>query len=113
MRDCTEIFSESGEHIATIGFNESYGLWQIAVVQREEMEFFCPSKEVAFAAWQEACPNRAFLIRLEIGRMRDSLMKSFVSEIKGFIRFGSLTRPGGSYALDYFRCFAAFVAVGF
>ena len=49
-RDCTEMFNESGEHIATIGFNESYGLWQIVVVQRKEMEFFCPSKEVAFAA---------------------------------------------------------------
>jgi hypothetical protein len=24
MRDCTEMFTESGEHIATIGFNESY-----------------------------------------------------------------------------------------
>ena len=28
LRDCTEMFNESGEHIATIGFNESYGLWQ-------------------------------------------------------------------------------------
>jgi hypothetical protein len=51
-RDCTEMFNESDEHIATIGFNESYGLWQIVVVQRKEMEFFCPSKEVAFAAWR-------------------------------------------------------------
>jgi hypothetical protein len=34
MRDCTEMFNRSGEHIATIGFNESYGLWQIVVVQR-------------------------------------------------------------------------------
>ena len=50
MRDCTEMFNESGEHIATIGFSESYGLWQIVAVQRKEMEFFCPSKEVAFAA---------------------------------------------------------------
>jgi hypothetical protein len=53
MRDCTEMFNESGEHIATIGFNESYGLWQIVIVQRKEMEFFCPSKEVAFAAWHD------------------------------------------------------------
>jgi hypothetical protein len=52
MRDCTEMFNVSGEHIATIGFNESYGLWQIVVVQRKEMDFFCPSKEVAFAAWR-------------------------------------------------------------
>ncbi len=50
MRDCTEMFNESGEHIATMGFNESYGLWQIVIVQRKEMEFFCPTKEVAFAA---------------------------------------------------------------
>jgi hypothetical protein len=30
--------------IATIGFNESYGLWQIVIVQRKEMEFFCPTQ---------------------------------------------------------------------
>lgn len=53
MRDCTEMFTQSGEHIATIGFNKSYGLWQIVIVQRKEMEFFCPSKEVAFAAWHD------------------------------------------------------------
>ena len=34
MRNCTELFNESGEHIATIGFNKSYGLRQIVVVQR-------------------------------------------------------------------------------
>jgi len=45
---------QPGEHIATIGFNESYGLWQIVVVQRKEMEFFGPSKKVAFAAWHDA-----------------------------------------------------------
>jgi len=44
------MFNKSGEQIATIGFNESYGLWQIVLVEREEIEFFCPSKEVAFAA---------------------------------------------------------------
>ena len=53
MRDWTEMFNKSDEHIATIGFNESCGLWQIVVVQRKEMEFFCPSKEVAFAAWHD------------------------------------------------------------
>jgi hypothetical protein len=53
MRDCTETFNESGEHIATIGFDESRGLWQIVIVQRKEMEFFCPSKEVALAAWYD------------------------------------------------------------
>jgi len=29
---------------------ESFGFWQIVLVQREEIEFFCPTKEVAFAA---------------------------------------------------------------
>ena len=53
MRDCTELFNESDEHIATIGFDESYSLRQIVVVQRKEMEFFCPSKEVAFAVWHD------------------------------------------------------------
>ena len=42
-----------------------------------------------------AYPNRAFLTRLEIGEMRDSVVKSFVSETKGFIRFSLLRRPGG------------------
>jgi hypothetical protein len=40
MRDCTEVFNESGEHIATIGFNKCCGFWQIVVVQREEIESF-------------------------------------------------------------------------
>ena len=40
MRDCTAVFNGSGEHVATIGFNESHGLWQIVAVQREAMEFF-------------------------------------------------------------------------
>jgi len=43
----------------------------------------------------DALPNRAFLIRLEIGEMRNSVVKPFVSEIKGFIRFSSLRRLGG------------------
>ena len=47
MRDNTAIFSKSGEHVATIGLNEKYGLWQIVIVQREELEFFCANKEVA------------------------------------------------------------------
>jgi hypothetical protein len=53
MRDCTQMFNESGEHIATIGFNESYGLWQIVIVQLKEIEFFCPSTDAAFAAWHD------------------------------------------------------------
>jgi hypothetical protein len=50
MRACTEMFNESGEHIATIGFNESYGRsWLYA----QGDGVFCPSKEVAFAAWHD------------------------------------------------------------
>jgi hypothetical protein len=44
---------------------------------------------------QDARPMRAFLIRLEIGEMRNSVVKSFVTEIKDFIRFSSIRRPGG------------------
>jgi len=29
MRDSTAIVNPVGEHIATIGFNEAHGLWQI------------------------------------------------------------------------------------
>jgi hypothetical protein len=39
MRDCTEMFNESGEHIATIGFNESYCLWQIVVYSARRWSF--------------------------------------------------------------------------
>ena len=53
MRDSTAMVNQAGEHIATIGFNEAYGLWQIVIVQRGELEFFCPTREVAFAAWRE------------------------------------------------------------
>ena len=53
MRDTTPMFNRSGEHVATIGFNESCGLWQILVMRQPEIEFFCPTKDVAFAAWHE------------------------------------------------------------
>ena len=61
MRDCTHMFNRSGQHIAPIGFNESCGLWQVVIVQREDLEFFCPTKEVAFAAWHnEFDPETGF-----------------------------------------------------
>ena len=47
------IFNKLGDHVATIGLNEACGLWQIVAVQRAEIEFFCPIKEVAFAAWHD------------------------------------------------------------
>ena len=50
MRDETPMLNRTGKHVATIGFNEAYGLWQIVVLQREEIEFLCPTKEVALAA---------------------------------------------------------------
>lgn len=53
MRDCTALCNKAGEHVATTGFNEAFGLWQIVVVNREGMEFFCPSKEIALAAWHD------------------------------------------------------------
>jgi hypothetical protein len=53
MRDCMALCNKAGQHVATIGFNEAFGLWQIVVVNRDELEFFCPSKEIAFAAWHD------------------------------------------------------------
>ncbi len=53
MKDHTAIFNKSGEHIATIGLNEAYGLWQIVVVRREELDFFCANKELALGAWHD------------------------------------------------------------
>jgi hypothetical protein len=40
------MFDGSGENVAIIGFNESCSVWQIAVVQREEIEFFCPQQRL-------------------------------------------------------------------
>jgi hypothetical protein len=47
------MFNRSGKQVAVIGFNESHGLWQIVVLQRTELEFFCPTREMAFAAWND------------------------------------------------------------
>jgi hypothetical protein len=51
MRDTTTILSKSGVHVATIGFNEGLEAWQILIVRRNDLEFFCPSKEIAFMSW--------------------------------------------------------------
>ena len=51
MRDSTAMFNRSGRQVAAIKFNEAHGLWQIVVLQPEELEFFCPTREMAFAAW--------------------------------------------------------------
>jgi len=51
--DLTPIFNKSGKHVATIGFDESCGFGQIALVERASLEFFCPSREIAFAAWHD------------------------------------------------------------
>jgi hypothetical protein len=53
VREHTAIFNSSGKHIATIGLNDACGLWQIVIVARKEIEFFCPSKQIAFAAWND------------------------------------------------------------
>jgi len=45
--------NRAGERIATIGFKEACRLWPIVVVHRKEVEFFCPTREVGFAAWQD------------------------------------------------------------
>ena len=51
MQDKRSLFNKRGEPPATIQFNESVG--QIVVVRHEAMEFLCPSKAVAGAAWNE------------------------------------------------------------
>lgn len=57
--------NQAGEHIATIGFNEACGLWQIVIVQSREVEFFCPTREVAFAAWREEFESRDWISSFE------------------------------------------------
>ena len=53
MRDSTVMVNRAGEHVATIGFNEACSLWQIVIVQCKEIEFFCPTRELAFVAWRD------------------------------------------------------------
>jgi hypothetical protein len=72
MRDCTVMWNRSGEQVATIGFNEACGLWQIVVLQREEMEFFCPTREVAFAAWQDEFDSETGFPRSATGGIPDA-----------------------------------------
>jgi hypothetical protein len=58
--------------VATIGFNEACGLWQIVVLQREEIEFFCPTSEVAFAAWHDESDSETGFPRLATGGVPDA-----------------------------------------
>lgn len=39
MRDGTALRNNAGEHVATIGFNEDCGLWQIVILSRTGMNF--------------------------------------------------------------------------
>lgn len=66
MRDCTALCNEAGKHVATIGFNEAFGLSQIVGVNRKEMEFFCPSKEIAFVAWHDEFDPENGLSKVDI-----------------------------------------------
>ena len=73
MRDCTEMFNESGEHIETIECNQSFGLWQIVGVQR----FTCDVLMGAFVGNGLACElhrrsHQNFSIRLEATAKRYS-----------------------------------------
>jgi hypothetical protein len=61
MQHEPELFSKSGEHGATMGFNDSYGLWQ-SVVNQEEVEF-CLPKELAFTAWCEQFDSETWFRR--------------------------------------------------
>ena len=47
MQHEAELFSQLREHVRTTGFNDSNGLWQ-TVAHRQEVESFCPPKELAF-----------------------------------------------------------------
>jgi hypothetical protein len=51
MRDCTVMCNRSGEEVATIGFDEACGLWQIVVLQREEIAM---DATTAQALWKKS-----------------------------------------------------------
>lgn len=73
MREKTEIRNSRGEHIATIGLNDASGLWQIVVIGSKEVEFFCATKEMAIAAWDEEFdPETGFPRRVAPGDASDT-----------------------------------------
>jgi hypothetical protein len=72
MRDSTAVFNRSGKQVAAIGFNEAHGLWQIVVLQCEELEFFCPTREMAFAAWNEEFDSESGFPRTATTRPEDA-----------------------------------------
>ena len=53
MRDCTVMCNRFGGASSHDWAQRGGGLWQIMVLQRGEIEFFCPTREVAFAAWHD------------------------------------------------------------
>jgi hypothetical protein len=69
MRDSTAMFNRSGVQVAAIGFNEAHGLWQIVVLQREELEFFCPTNSGGVPA-RQGSQRRYLRIFRGIGRYR-------------------------------------------
>jgi hypothetical protein len=70
MRDCTAMCNTAGKQVATIGFNDAYGLWQIVVWSARTLEFFCPTKELAFAAWKDKFdPDTEFPRSFETSRL--------------------------------------------
>jgi hypothetical protein len=65
MQHEPELFSKSGEHVATMGFDDSYGLCQ-TVVHQEKVDF-CLPKELAFTVWCEEFDSETWFRRSTSG----------------------------------------------
>jgi len=77
MQHEAQFFSKLKDHVRTMGFNDSYGLWQ-TVAHWQEVESFCPAKELAFTVCCEQFDSEAGFRRPTlIGPFDASVMPRF------------------------------------
>ena len=48
-----KIYSKTGIHIATIGYNDAAGRWEIDAVEEPELEYLFVTEQEARDAWNE------------------------------------------------------------
>ena len=69
-RDPTAIVYRAGEHAATVGFDQSCRLWQIVIAK--EIQFPCPTRELALAAWRDEFDPETGFPRSSLPAMSDA-----------------------------------------
>jgi len=77
MQHEAELFSKLKEYVRTMEFNDSSGRWK-TVAQRQEVESFCPPKELAFTVWCEQFDSETGFRRPTLSGLSDaSVMPRF------------------------------------